>query len=1292
MTNKKFKIAAMSMALTACVAAQPLMANAAESEETPSPDNTAPSDAAAESTPEPASDDAAQPEAVSTAAEEPKETFGEDVDVKYDPSTKTDGEDGSSSVDGDVIRTEPDAPLAGDETEIIGDAEKTETPEETETEVKPDPDASPIPDETKPSTSVTEPDGSTTITTPTVTPGTETTTTTGSGHAEADTTETSDTKKEDISLKDELGEDPDIDWNVEKDTAIGDTGYKVDEVKNEGNRQTLTLVKETEESGEMTPDDIAKLVDADTPTLNEDGSYTLTRTEKYLDENGDEQTRTTYITVKDSNVTIKTKTVLTVTREKTEHKPEQAVSASNDFHYPDIPLTDSDTGRSSGSISSSDLDKMISDANKQADGTYRCSDGDREYTITVDREAAGKLTAKEIADKLGSDYTYEGDKVYYIGNGQHAELSVDQTNVIREKLSIKVEVREKTKGDTITIGKNNAETDAKNNAVKDALNNAVDDLLKNEKITQEEADELKKQIIAAAVDGTTGGTFKAEVNGKKFELDYTKGTITSTDAVNHGDTSDSADNTDFTVNGEAFVTGGSASWSESESDFGVISGRLDEGIRKDFSIPEGVTPVTKDGKTTYTYERDGKIYEMTYSAPTEEQQKQIENKLREKGLDDDAIKAALAQGDFQWVSWNVAEKQSTEDSIENVDLRKGDRWTFDDKTGTLNITYANGDKESYSDLTYDPATGTYTGTDPKDSSKSYEIKEGSDPSKKLTRDEIRELLKKDYGDVTFLDDNTVTYQKDGKTYTLKFSNPGESSIRVTTSTKTTLTDADEDTVRSEIEKKLGELKDGEELLVGNQVVTKKNGELWLKDAPAKTTEITKIINDAVHSFVNYDDLSEDELADLLKDLYQDAIDSKDIYGNPNQRFDHADLTISTTLTDEKGNVIDENALIIGSSYGQAPEFRHSSDVDTIVSGGGIRSNIASRITSDNGRQEYQHTGSQEFFGNGNYYSLSGKVVYGHYESYDSYLQAAANANGKTIVQVGGRYRVYDNTADLSAYGYMDKSSNGCTGGMGGSVTNPPLGSKNFGYDLKVNDLILVNGKVVAQSKTTYSATLTKRTTRTNAFEALNLISLSHKNTFSGNGYKGSYDVSAEQEFNWKNCLSDGISGTGEGTYNSFREWLRKTFTGCADDLQKDTGSFTYSYTTESDLEAVSKSETVTKHAEVDYAYKTIETRDVLIPGETVIRVTPDDPTPPVTPTTPETPVIPDTPDLPPVQDISAPGITVLPAAPAMPTVQAAHALPQTGVNWMTAICLAVSGFALTAAGAFASLTGKNARH
>jgi len=40
MTNKKFKVAAMSMALTACVAAQPLIANAADEVDTASSNNT----------------------------------------------------------------------------------------------------------------------------------------------------------------------------------------------------------------------------------------------------------------------------------------------------------------------------------------------------------------------------------------------------------------------------------------------------------------------------------------------------------------------------------------------------------------------------------------------------------------------------------------------------------------------------------------------------------------------------------------------------------------------------------------------------------------------------------------------------------------------------------------------------------------------------------------------------------------------------------------------------------------------------------------------------------------------------------------------------------------------------------------------------------------------------------------------------------------------------------------------------------------------------------------------------
>lgn len=88
-------------------------------------------------------------------------------------------------------------------------------------------------------------------------------------------------------------------------------------------------------------------------------------------------------------------------------------------------------------------------------------------------------------------------------------------------------------------------------------------------------------------------------------------------------------------------------------------------------------------------------------------------------------------------------------------------------------------------------------------------------------------------------------------------------------------------------------------------------------------------------------------------------------------------------------------------------------------------------------------------------------------------------------------------------------------------------------------------------------------------------------------------------------------------------------------------------------------------------------------------ITPDDPTP--NPPEENSPVLPENPELPPVQD-ARPDSPVLPANPTNPAVQDAHALPQTGMNLFAALAMALSGFALMAGGAFASLTGKNARH
>lgn len=96
--------------------------------------------------------------------------------------------------------------------------------------------------------------------------------------------------------------------------------------------------------------------------------------------------------------------------------------------------------------------------------------------------------------------------------------------------------------------------------------------------------------------------------------------------------------------------------------------------------------------------------------------------------------------------------------------------------------------------------------------------------------------------------------------------------------------------------------------------------------------------------------------------------------------------------------------------------------------------------------------------------------------------------------------------------------------------------------------------------------------------------------------------------------------------------------------------------------------------------------------------TPDpDPEPTPGPDTPDTPVSPEDPTTPPVQDATPDDAEtpVNPENPTNPPVQDATpdstvaALPKTGVNWFTALAMALSGMALTVAGAFTSLFAKS---
>ena len=558
MTNKKLKMAAMSVALTACVAASPLAANADAPEAAPKEMEKEP---VAEETKK--EENTAEPQ-VNKQDENAQKTL-KDAEVKYNKDNPTTNPDGSQKLDG-VIVTNPEGSgetgsetgsETGGETGVetggetggetgsgetggetnpnpgsgetapeekkpekveIGTAEKTEK-SETNVETKPNPGAEPIVDTTTPPTVEKNPDGSTTITQPTVTPGKEITTTTGSGEAKGDLHEKKEeVEKKDIDLTKELGEKPDISWNIEKG-ADAVNGYKVEEVTNseDGNKQTLKLRKEEKTTAEMTAEDIAKLVDAEKPTVNPDGTYTLTRTETILDAEGNPQTRTTYITIRDNKVTTKTTTELTITREKEKQEGNERVDF--EVKYPEITVTKQEKPEEKQTISRELLDTILSQ-NPKEDGSYEYTDGEgQKYEIRVD-ETAKNLNNAEIVARLKQDghteYTLGADgEIYYkTEHGETVKLDVTQNELLRRSLTYTVTLTTTEKGSVENESKKpEEESKARMNAIRDALNNAVSEMGVE--------DPVKAKLTSAIANATldpNGGTFKEEIDGKTYTL------------------------------------------------------------------------------------------------------------------------------------------------------------------------------------------------------------------------------------------------------------------------------------------------------------------------------------------------------------------------------------------------------------------------------------------------------------------------------------------------------------------------------------------------------------------------------------------------------------------------------------------------------------------------------------------------------------------------------------------------------------------------------------------------------
>lgn len=879
MTNKKLKLAAMSVALTACVAAQPLVAHAVDAPAEPESKDADPKAALEEGADlkgqeENAPEGKDQVEAP-VNKEAPKEdqepafvpdTESKDVEIDYkDPQPSPESPD-TTITEGDVIDTSKKDEETG-KTGKIGEATKTETV---------DPDASTT--EVEMGKTTTHPDGSTT------TPGTQITTDQGTGEAKAETkTETQETgdkqkdeKKGQIDLDQELGEDRSkLTWDGVDAEAGKDqkekakyNGYTIQESKpsEDGNSKELTLKKtETGKEKHLSAEDIAKLMDeSEHLDKKEDGSYTLKKTEDILDEEGKViGTRTTVYQITRDSVQTTTETTLKIRMDKGT-KPDEK-DLNTEIEQPDI----KDEKTQEVILPSTELENILKDPTtvKKDDGTYIYTetipneDGTttiREYTITKTDEARD-LTYQELADRLGEDFTGDQDGVYYKGE----KLTVEQMEAKRHALRYQVQIKETHKTFDQVSGKDEAETTAKTEAIKNALREAA----KKYDITLTE-DELKGIKL-------TGGDLVVTRDGKKYTFHYTtKAGVEYSAPIDTGETTvdgkDAEDVKETTVTGTAYVTKGTISWSkDGQTGTYTASGIIKDGehAAEKPEIPEGAVESTNaNGDTVYTvttHNPDGSTTETIYTFKTE---KDVTLTDKQK---EDAAWEALAKAEHKSVeelqkegykidsstftditktSWTVETKTSTtETSKETLNQTLvDDTWTL---TGT---TLKTKDGQIYKNLKKNP-DGTYTATkEDGDKTITYTFTLGEE--KDLDDDTIKAMLAKEFNvsvDAITLKDGKATYEDGKTTVTIDYRNLSKKTLKIdksvseAVSVTETIKDGDkaaleaaQDRLYEALKEKVKSIKlqEGEELWIGDLQIT---------DIDKQKTEIIKHFTTAV---------------------------------------------------------------------------------------------------------------------------------------------------------------------------------------------------------------------------------------------------------------------------------------------------------------------------------------------------------------------------------------------------------------------------------------------------------------
>lgn len=701
-----------------------------------------------------------------------------------------------------------------------------------------------------------------------------------------------------------------------------------------------------------------------------------------------------------------------------------------------------------------------------------------------------------------------------------------------------------------------------------------------------------------------------------------------------------------------------------------------------------------------------------------------------------------------WEAWDLGEIRNEEQADDQWTISSGK-----DESGGLTYTIVDKKNNvTYDDLIRVGSNSyTKTVTDENGVKTTYTVTvEPGSLSESRALTELAERYGVDAAAIT-VKDGVASFTRDGKQYQVGYGSQLKIETVLTTE-GTVTTDADQAELLEKIQQMQKDLQDGEILDVGGYQVTistSKDEIIEILHKVGETTDFTRLTREELKALLE----KEKSEADAAGKSYTGDMDvshpeysNKNLYGKPDtgifatkkkeylsydgNYIQHLELNATTKadlLKDADGNVSQTDCVLVDK------KLEYSDDLDKLIDSQGTSVvNLQDKIGYDIPMDRYEY--ARTSFSDGDklnwnvrnnhptastYYKVSGTVAYNQYKLEDSTseltkeqaeallkkLQAEGYADASIVTfyttehehqqtERNASYRIYLNKSELISYGYLSYDSNTCTNAHNWNQAMYGLSNKYFnpdaycgGYDLGLTGFRQVeDGTFVAQGKKTITVSrILPATTLTNNHLT---ITDSAQKADTGSGVSGRYNYTTTVSGSRVN-----YSALGTATHETWKEAAQQTTERTGEQVDG-TLSYTYRSTQDAsvDAESAHKEETVVRHGTADYEYTYTASKDE-------VEITTDsrtETTTPETPDTPDTPASPEGPTTPPVQDATPDDAEtpVTPENPANPSVQDATpdtvaALPKTGVNWFTALAMALSGMALTVAGAFTSLFAKS---